>query len=126
MTGGTAVILGSTGKNFAAGMSGGTAYVLDRDHSLYRRMNPDMTTPVELSDKYDIQELLEILQDYVEATGSEVATRILENRDEYIPYFKKVMPKEYRDVLAAIGRYEEQGLSHENAVMEGFLELSRG
>ena len=120
MTGGRAVILGRTGKNFAAGMSGGVAYVLDMEHDLYRKMNRDMAPPEELQDKYDIQELKEILQDYAEATGSKKAAVILNDFDAYRPHFKKIVPGEYQKMMAAIGRFEEQGLSHENAVWEAF------
>ena len=125
MTGGRAVILGPTGKNFAAGMSGGIAYVLDRDHSLYRRMNKDMDTIQELTEKYDIAELKAILEDYVKETGSELASAILADFQAYIPDFKKIVPNDYQRMLAAISRFEEQGVSHENAVLEAFEEITR-
>ncbi len=124
MTGGRAVILGGTGKNFAAGMSGGIAYVLDMDHSLYRRMNKEMVSLEELTEKYDISELREILEDYVRETKSELAGEILEKYDEYIPYFKKIVPKDYQKMLTAISRYEEQGIPYEKAVLEAFREVS--
>ena len=124
MTGGRAVILGGTGKNFAAGMSGGIAYVLDLDHSLYRRMNKDMTSLQELTEKYDIAELREILEDYVKETGSFLGTKILRDYEAYIPYFKKVVPKDYQRMLTAISRYEEQGMPYDNAVLEAFREVS--
>ncbi len=124
MTGGRAVILGGTGKNFAAGMSGGIAYVLDEDHSLYRRMNVEMDTLQEVTDKYDIAELCGILEDYVKETGSEKAKRILENPEEYMPKFKKIVPEDYQRMLTAISRYEQQGISYENAVFEAFREVT--
>jgi glutamate synthase (NADPH/NADH) large chain len=124
MTGGRAVILGPTGKNFAAGMSGGVAYVLDMDHRLYRRMNKDMAPADELTDKYDIAELKDILKEYYEATGSRLAGDILNDFETYRPHFKKIVPLEYQKVLSAIGRFEEQGLSHDNAVMEAFNEIT--
>ena len=92
MTGGKAVILGMTGKNFAAGMSGGTAYVLDKDHTLYLRMNKDMVSLTELTEKGDIAELKDILEDYVKETESEYAKEILDNFEAYIPNFKKIVP----------------------------------
>ena len=92
MTGGKAVILGMTGKNFAAGMSGGTAYVLDKEHTLYLRMNKDMVSLTELTDKADIVELKEILEDYVKETESAYAKEILANFEAYIPNFKKIVP----------------------------------
>ncbi len=125
MTGGRAVILGPTGKNFAAGMSGGIAYVLDTDHSLYRRMNKDMSSLLELTDKYDIQELKDILIDYEKETGSELAAKILSDFENYIPDFKKILPNDYQKMLGAISKYEEQGISHENALLEAFEEVTR-
>ena len=126
MTGGRAVILGGTGKNFAAGMSGGIAYVLDLDHSLYRRMNKDMTMLQELTEDYDIAELREILQDYVEETASVLGQKILSDYTAWLPYFKKIVPKDYQRMLAAISRHEEQGMPHDKAVLEAFREISAG
>ncbi|MBO5551908.1 MAG: glutamate synthase subunit alpha, partial [Lachnospiraceae bacterium] len=120
MTGGRAVILGSTGKNFAAGMSGGTAYVLDSDHMLYRRINKDMVNMEELHDKYDTEELKSILSDYARETGSVLAEKILGDFESCIPDFKKIIPRDYQRMLTAIGRFEELGLSHENAELEAF------
>ena len=124
MTGGRAVILGMTGKNFAAGMSGGIAYVLDREHTLYLRMNKEMVSATEVTAKHDIEELREILTDYAEQTGSSCAARILEHFDEYLPDFKKIIPEDYRRMIHAIGKYEEQGSSHEKAVLEAFREVT--
>ena len=129
MTGGRAVILGRTGKNFAAGMSGGIAYVLDTDHSLYRRMNKDMVSLQELTEKYEIEELRGILidyvsEDYVSETGSKLGRRVLENFEQYIPYFKKVVPNDYQRMLTAISRNEEQGMPYETAVFEAFKEVT--
>ena len=124
MTGGRAVILGRTGKNFAAGMSGGIAYVLDTDHSLYRRMNKDMVSLQELTEKYEIEELRGILIDYVSETGSKLGRRVLENFEQYIPYFKKVVPNDYQRMLTAISRNEEQGMPYETAVFEAFKEVT--
>ena len=125
MTGGRAVVLGGTGKNFAAGMSGGIAYVLDINHDLYRKMNKDMVSLEEVTEKYDIQELRDILEDYVKETGSEYGRNVLDNFDDYLPHFKRIVPHDYQKVISAIGRYEEQGISHENAVLEAFNEITR-
>ena len=124
MTGGRAVILGMTGKNFAAGMSGGIAYVLDREHTLYLRMNKEMATAEEVTAKHDIEELKEILADYAAETASSFAADILEHFDQYLPDFKKIIPEDYRKMIHAIGKYEEQGNSHEKAVLEAFREVS--
>ena len=124
MTGGRVVILGSTGKNFAAGMSGGIAYVLDRSHSLYRKINKDMVELEELQEKYDIEELKHILKDYVRETGSQLAKEILSNFEEEIANFKKVIARDYQRMIQAIGKYEEKGISKENAELEAFRELT--
>ncbi len=126
MTGGRAVILGPTGKNFAAGMSGGIAYVLDRDHTLYLRMNKSMASMQEVTEKYDITDLKEILTDYEKETGSVFAAEVLEHFEDYLPDFKKIVPTDYQKMMAAIGRFEEQGISHEHAVLEAFKEIAAG
>ncbi|HIT06201.1 MAG TPA: glutamate synthase large subunit [Candidatus Scybalocola faecipullorum] len=125
MTGGRAVILGETGKNFAAGMSGGIAYVLDMHHSLYRRLNKEMVTMNEVTEKHDIAELKSILKDYAKATGSDLAGRILTSFNDYLPYFKKIVPNDYQRMLGAISRYEEKGLSHDEASLEAFFEIQK-
>ncbi len=124
MTGGRAVILGMTGKNFAAGMSGGIAYVLDKEHTLYLRMNKDMASLYELTEKYDIAELRGILVDYVKETNSIFAREILDNFEEFIPDFKKIVPNDYQKMITTIGKFEEQGVDHEHAVLEAFKELT--
>ena len=124
MTGGRAVILGTTGKNFAAGMSGGIAYVLDRDHSLYRKINKDMVELEEVTEKYDIEELKSILEDYVKSTDSELGKEILDNFDAELPGFKKVIARDYQTMIRTIGKYEEQGISREASELEAFKEFT--
>ena len=126
MTGGRAVILGPVGKNFAAGMSGGIAYVLDSDHTLYRNLNKKMVTIHEVSDKYDVRELESILRDYVRETGSVRGRMILDHFETWLPQFKKIVPIDYQKMLSVIGKYEEQGISHENAVLEAFYRMQKG
>jgi glutamate synthase (ferredoxin) len=123
MTGGRAVILGMTGKNFAAGMSGGIAYVLDVEHTLYLRMNKDMASLNEVTEKYDIAELRGIIEDYVKETSSEFGREILDNFESFLPDFKKIIPNDYQRMLTAISKYEEQGIDYENAVLEAFKEV---
>ena len=125
MTGGKAVILGLTGKNFAAGMSGGTAYVLDREHTLYLRTNKDMVSLTEVTEKYDVMELKDILTDYVKETGSELGKDVLDHFEEYLPDFKKVVPNDYHRMQSLIGHFEEQGIPHEKAVLEAFEEMCK-
>ncbi len=123
MTGGRALILGPTGKNFAAGMSGGIAYVLDREHTLYLRMNKEMAALCEVTEKYDIAELRSILEDYVRETGSTFGREVLAHFEEYLPDFKRIVPHDYQRMLSAISRFEEQGIGHDNAVLEAFREM---
>ena len=120
------MILGMTGKNFAAGMSGGIAYVLDREHTLYLRMNKDMASMEEVTAKYDIAELRGILDEYVRETDSAFGREILDNFEKYLPDFKRIVPHDYQKMQSAIGRYEEQGLSRENALLEAFKENKDG
>jgi len=124
MTGGRAVILGMTGKNFAAGMSGGIAYVLDREHTLYLRLNKEMANLQEVREKYDIAELLSILKDYVKETDSVFAREIVDHFDEFLPDFKKIVPKDYQKMLCAISKHEEQGVPHEDALLMAFKDLA--
>ena len=120
MTGGKAVILGMTGKNFAAGMSGGIAYVLDREHTLYLRMNKDMASLTEVTEKYDAAELKDIITDYVKETGSEFGREILENFESCLPDFKKIVPNDYQKVQDAVNHFEDSGSSPQDAEMEAF------
>ena len=124
MTGGRAVILGPTGKNFAAGMSGGIAYVLDRDHTLYKRLNEDMVSMQEVTDKYDIAELKGILQDYVRETGSELGQEILDHYNDNLPFFKKIVPADYQQMLHAVSSFEDRGMTPDKAVYEAFKEMN--
>ena len=125
MTGGCVVVLGSTGKNFAAGMSGGVAYVLDEKHELYLKLNKEYVTMTEVTSKYDIAELKDMIQRHVKETGSPRGTDILEHWEEKIPLFKKIMPNDYSRMLAAIGRWEEKGLTRSQAELEAFNEIRR-
>lgn len=120
MTGGLVVVLGPTGKNFAAGMSGGIVYVLDEKNQLYRHLNRDMVLMEKVESSYDMNELRAMLTKHVEETGSQRGALILENFEEYIPKFKKLIPGDYKKLLALTARFEEQGLSHEEAQIESF------
>ena len=125
MTGGRVVVLGKTGKNFAAGMSGGIAYVLDEDDDLYMRLNKEMVSSEEITNKYDIQELKSIIEEHVKVTNSSVGKKILDNFDEYLPKFKKVIPYDYKRMLLTIVQMEEKGLSSEQAQIEAFYANTR-
>ncbi|MBO5450741.1 MAG: glutamate synthase large subunit [Lachnospiraceae bacterium] len=120
MTGGRAVILGSIGKNFAAGMSGGIAYVLDENNDLYTKTNKDMVSSYEITSKYDVLELKELIKEHVAYTNSEKGKQILDNFGEYLPKFKKIIPHDYEEMQKAIVQMEEKGLSAEQAQIEAF------
>ena len=120
MTGGRVVVLGTTGKNFAAGMSGGIAYVLDRNHDLYMRVNKSMITLSEVKEKHYADELKSIIQAHVKYTASQFAKEVLEHFDEYLPQFKMVIPNDYIRMTEAIGRLEEKGMSRQQAEIEAF------
>ena len=125
MTGGRVVVLGTTGKNFAAGMSGGIAYVLDEKRDLYKRLNKELVSLEEVTNKYDVQELKEMIQDHVAYTGSARGKEILDHFGEYLPKFKKVMPHDYRRMMNTIVQMEEKGLSSEQAQIEAFYANQR-
>ncbi len=123
MTGGRVVVIGKTGKNFAAGMSGGIAYVLDEDRTLYTRLNKALVTSTEVKEKYDIIELKGLIEKHYEATKSAKAKMILDNFDEYVPNFKKIIPNDYKVITSAIVALEEQGLSSEQAQIEAIYKI---
>ncbi|MCM1132659.1 MAG: glutamate synthase large subunit [Ruminococcus flavefaciens] len=120
MTGGRAVILGTTGKNFAAGMSGGIAYVLDENRDLYMKINKALVSLEAVTNKYDIIELKNIIQEHYEATGSAKAKRILEDFASYIGSFKKILPHDYAKIQSTVVALEEKGMSSEQAEIEAF------
>ncbi len=125
MTGGCVVILGSTGKNFAAGMSGGIAYVLDENSDLYLKLNKELVSSEAVSNKYDVMQLKDMITAHVEATGSEKGKEILENFKEVLPKFKKIIPHDYKNMLQKIAVMEEKGLSNEQAQIEAFYETQK-
>ena len=126
MTGGCVVVLGPTGKNFAAGMSGGIAYVLDEDRSFYKRLNKELVSFEDVSNKYDVLELKGLIQEHVAYTNSEKGKRILDHFSEYLPKFKKIVPHDYRRMMNAIVQMEEKGLNSEQAQIEAFYANIRG
>ena len=126
MTGGCAVILGKVGKNFAAGMSGGIAYVLDEDSDLYMKVNKAMVTLEEVTNKYDVQELKDMIQEHVAYTNSERGKQILDNFEQYLPKFKKIIPNDYKKMLSMIVQMEEKGMNTEQAQIEAFYAIKRG
>ena len=126
MTGGRVVILGATGKNFAAGMSGGIAYVLDEDHELYLRLNKQMVDMEAVTERHDGEELRTLIEKHIRETGSPLGKRVLDHFQEYLPKFKKIIPRDYKRMITTIGQMEEKGMSHEKATMEAFYAVRKG
>lgn len=120
MTGGRVVVLGPTGKNFAAGMSGGVAYVLDEDSNLYLKLNKELVSSEPITDKYDVIELKKMIEEHVMATGSKKGAMVLDHFSEYLPKFKKIISYDYSKMLQLIAQMEERGLSYEQAQIEAF------
>lgn len=118
MTGGRVVIIGKTGRNFAAGMSGGIAYVLDEDEDFEIHCNKGMVNLEAIETDEDVEFVKGLLNKHVQYTQSTVAEKILENWNEYQSKFVKVMPVQYKRVIEAIKRGKENGLTEEEAIME--------
>ncbi len=125
MTGGTVVILGRTGKNFAAGMSGGIAYVLDASHDLYRKVNKGMVSIENLTDQEDIESLRRIITEHYQATSSQLAKRILMDFDAFVPQFKKIVPDDYKRMLDTISSLKNEGMDSTRAELEAFARNTR-
>jgi glutamate synthase (ferredoxin) len=122
MTGGCAVILGKTSKNFAAGMSGGIAYVLDEDFDLYTKLNKALVGFGKVEDPEDIHQLRSLIEEHVAATNSARGREILDNFDEYLPKFKKIIPHDYAKMLSTMKKKEAEGMSTEEAKIAAFNE----
>ena len=120
MTGGRAVVLGKTGKNFAAGMSGGIAYVLDEDTTLYKKVNKQLVSMESVTDKYNVLELKQIIMEHVAYTNSKKGKEVLDNFEEYLPKFKRIIPHDYKKMMNKMVQMEERGLSSEQAQIEAF------
>ncbi len=125
MTGGKVVVLGETGRNFAAGMSGGVAYILDEAGDFATRCNMSMVGLEKLEDAEEIADLRELIQAHFDLTGSAKASKVLANWDAMVPVFVKVMPRDYKRVLEAIERAIAAGLSGDDALTAAFEENAR-
>ena len=117
MTGGRVVVIGGTGRNFAAGMSGGIAYVLDEAGNFKRRCNLGMVDLEPLVDVEDVEQVKDLLARHIRYTQSAVAARLLVNWERTRERFVKVMPRDYKRVLAAMKKAQETGMSVDEAVM---------
>lgn len=123
MTGGTVVILGQTGKNLAAGMSGGVAYVYDPNHDLYTRLNKQLVNTYEVTGKADKEVLEELLNKHYTYTDSDVAKKILSNLDEELSNFKKIVPKDYEKITTLIQELKTKGYHDDEASLMAFEQV---
>ena len=125
MTGGKVVVLGLTGRNFAAGMSGGVAYILDESGDFATRCNTSMVGLEKLEDPEEIKDLKQLIQQHVDYTESAKGAKVLADWNAMLPKFVKVMPKDYKRVLQAIKEALEDGLSGDDALNAAFEANSR-
>jgi glutamate synthase (ferredoxin) len=125
MTGGRVVILGPTGRNFAAGMSGGIAYILDEAGTFAGRCNMEMVGLSQLTDADETEEVWKMIQRHQAYTKSERAAKVLANWNALVPKFVKVLPKDYARVLQSLKKVQSQGLTGDQAIMAAFEENVR-
>jgi glutamate synthase (ferredoxin) len=118
-------VLGPTGLNFAAGMSGGIAYVLDERGDFAGHVNTQMVSLERLEDAAEITAVRRLVERHLEHTSSSRARQVLDAWEDMVPKFVKVVPRDYKRMLAAIARAEEQGLHGEEAIMVAFEENAR-
>lgn len=123
MTGGTVVILGQNGKNLAAGMSGGIAYIYDPNHDLYTRLNKQLVNTYEVSGKADIETLTQLLKNHYKYTNSDVAQKILSNLDHELSNFKKIVPKDYEKITTLIQELKAKGYHDDEASLMAFEQV---
>jgi glutamate synthase (ferredoxin) len=125
MTGGRVVVLGATGRNFGAGMSGGIAYVLDEHGTFGSHVNSQMVNLERLTDADEITEVRRMIERHLAHTSSDRARAVLGAWDAMVPQFVRVIPKDYQRMLACIARAEEQGLVGDEAIMVAFEQNAR-
>lgn len=124
MTGGVAVILGNTGRNFAAGMSGGVAYVWDSNHNLYQKLNKELVTMTELSEQHDIDLVKSLVEKHIAETQSQLGKSIIADWENSIKSFKKIIPKDFEKMLKLISEEESKGIAHDEAVLAAFKKFT--
>ncbi|MDN5346320.1 MAG: glutamate synthase large chain, partial [Petrotoga sp.] len=122
MTGGKVVILGKTGRNFAAGMSGGIAYVYDKDNSFESKCNKDTVLLEKVEDENEKNEIKELIKKHYKYTSSNVAKNILNNWGKTKERFVKVIPKDYKRMMDVVNRMHIEGITGEEALMKAFEE----
>ena len=126
MTGGVAVILGKIGKNFAAGMSGGIAYVLDEENDLYTKLNKSLVGFSRITSDEDKAALKSLIEEHVSRTDSYLGKMILNDFDNYVVKFKKVVPHDYKAMMSAIAKYKAEGCDEDEAKIKAFQERIYG
>ncbi len=124
MTGGRVAILGSTGRNFGAGMSGGVAYVYNYGGDFASRCNKELILLEKMESEKDIEELRVMIANHVKYTGSKRGKEILDNFDEEVHNFVKVIPKAYKEMITEIERAKEAGLNDDDALLDAFITVS--
>jgi glutamate synthase (ferredoxin) len=126
MTGGRVVVLGKTGRNFAAGMSGGVAYILDEAGDFPSRCNMELVGLEKLEDADEIEEVWKLIQRYQTYTKCQRTAKMLADWKSFVPKFVKVMPQDYKRVLQSLKKVQSQGLSGDDAIMAAFEENVKG
>lgn len=120
MTGGRVVVLGSTGRNFAAGMSGGIAYIVDEAGSFKSRCNMEMVEVEALTETDEINQVKTMIQRHADLTGSERAKQILADWSGFLPKIVRVIPNDYKRVLQTIRQFEKTGMNRDEVFMAAF------
>jgi glutamate synthase (NADPH) large chain len=125
MTGGTVIVLGATGKNFAAGMSGGVAYVLDVTNDFGVKCNQDQVYLGNIQDESELQQIRQMIEKHVQYTHSPMGQRVLDSWTDMSKKFVRVIPKDYLEMQDRIKRLQEQGLSEHQAALRAFEESQK-
>lgn len=120
MTGGRVVVLGGTGRNFAAGMSGGIAYVLDVEGDFAKRCNQEMVLLENVEEQAEIEQLRMMISRHILYTDSSVGRKVLDHWSELLPKFVRVIPSDYKRMLEQIRKVEDEGLRGDEALLAAF------
>ncbi len=126
MTGGKVLIIGECGRNVAAGMSGGVAYILDEKNTLYSKLNKGMVEMSVVDDEFDVSEIKDLLENHIQYTHSQKAVRLLKQLDSMKHQFKKIIPHDYKKMISLIKQNEEKGMDLEQAKIEAFYSAQKG
>ena len=125
MTGGTVLVLGEVGLNFAAGMSGGVAYVYDAEHTLEERCNHDMVY-LKWPDRDELALVRMLIEEHVRRTQSPLGVKLLYRFEDIAGDFVKVIPREYEQMMALTDKLERSGMTHDEAVERAFETMNAG